>query len=262
EWPPAEVPGIVGLYVAGSSLGGVAGRFVTGLLADLVRWRGALGAIAVMTLASAAAGALLLPRERQFVPSPGPPGPLTQLVRHLGNPHLLAVYAVGFGVLFNFVATFTYVSFHLAAPPYNFSPSLLGAIFLTYLVGTVSTALAGRAINRFGRWGLMLGTIALWAGGALLMLASPLLAIIAGLTICAGCGMLCQAIATSTVTATVKEGRSSAVGLYVTSFYVGGAVGAFLPGLAWESSGWPATVAMVVAMLGLMALIVGTAWQR
>src|SRR5262249_60845647 len=128
-----------------------------------------------------------------FIRSAGWRASLTQMVHHLGNPHLLAIYAVGFGVLFNFIATFTYVSFHLAAPPYNFTPSLLGAIFLTYLVGTVSTALAGRAINRFGRWGLMLGTIALWAGGALLMLASPLLAIIAGLTICAGCGMLCQA---------------------------------------------------------------------
>jgi predicted MFS family arabinose efflux permease len=262
EWPPAEVPGVVGLYVAGSSLGGFAGRFVTGILADVVGWRGAFGAIAVMTLASGAMVALLLPRERKFVRSEGLRASLTQMVRHLGNPHLLAVYAVGFGVLFNFVATFTYVSFHLAAPPYNFSPTLLGAIFLTYLVGTVSTALAGHAINRFGRRTLMLAAIALWLGGALLMLASPLAAIIAGLTICAGCGMLCQAISTGTVTSTVQEGRSSAVGLYVTSFYVGGAAGAFVPGLAWESGGWAAVVAMVAAMLGLMALIVGMAWQR
>src|SRR5215211_8750262 len=34
EWPAAEVPGIAGLYVAGASLGGFAGRFVTGVLAD------------------------------------------------------------------------------------------------------------------------------------------------------------------------------------------------------------------------------------
>ena len=36
-----------------------------------------------------------------------------------------------------------------------------------------------------------------------------------------------------------KEGRSSAVGLYVTCFYVGGSVGAFLPGLTWATAGWP-----------------------
>jgi predicted MFS family arabinose efflux permease len=262
EWPSAEVPGIAGLYVAGSSLGGFAGRFVTGILADLVGWRGAFLAIAAMTLASAATVAWLLPRERKFVRSDGIAASLRQMLRHLGNPQLLATYAVGFGVLFNFIATFTYVSFHLAAPPYDFSATLLGAIFITYLVGTVATPMAGCAVNRFGRRTFMLGTLALWIGGAFLMLAPSLAAIIAGLTVCATCGMMCQAISTGTVTATAHEGRSSAVGLYVTSFYTGGAAGAVLPGLAWNGGGWPAVVAMVAAMLALMAVIVTFAWQR
>jgi predicted MFS family arabinose efflux permease len=108
----------------------------------------------------------------------------------------------------------------------------------------------------------MLGTIAVWMCGALLMLAPPLPAIIAGLTLAAGCGMLCQAISTSAVTTIAKEGRSSAVGLYVTCFYLGGGAGAVLPGLAWAGGGWPAVVAMVMAMLVAMALIVTFAWQR
>jgi MFS transporter, YNFM family, putative membrane transport protein len=262
EWPPNEVPGIAGLYVAGSSIGGFAGRFVTGIMADLVGWRGAFLSIAVMTLASAGAVLALLPRERKFVRSEGLGASLRQMVKHLGDPRLLAIYAVGFGVLFNFLATFTYVSFHLAAPPYYFTPTLLGAIFLTYLVGTVSTSLAGRAVNRFGRRALMLGTIGLWAGGALLMLLPQLVAIIAGLTICAGCGMLCQAISTGAVTSTAREGRSSAVGLYVTMFYCGGGAGASLPGLFWQTGGWPATVAMVMAMLAVMGLVVAFKWPR
>ena len=60
--------------------------------------------------------------------------------------------------------------------------------------------------------------------------------------------MLCQAVSTGYVALTAKEGRSSAVGLYVTTFYVGGSIGAFLPGLAYEAAGWGACVAMIVAM--------------
>jgi predicted MFS family arabinose efflux permease len=262
EWPRREVPGIVGLYVAGASLGGFAGRFVTGVLADLVGWRGAFLAVAAMTLVSAAAVAWLLPREHKFVRSEGLTASLRQMLRHLRNRHLLATYAVGFGVLFNFIATFTYVSFHLAAPPYGFSSSWLGAIFVTYLVGTVCAPMAGWAINRFGRRMFAIATIGVWMCGALAMLAPQLPAIIVGLTLCAGCGMLLQAISTGYVTATAGQGRSSAVGLYVTAFYVGGAFGAFLPGLTWNSGGWPATVLMVVAMLAVMALIVAVAWQR
>jgi Mg2+ and Co2+ transporter CorA len=39
-------------------------------------------------------------------------------------------------------------------------------------------------------------------------------------------------------------------------------VGAFLPGLAWDAGGWPACLAMVMAMLALMALIAALAYRR
>ncbi len=260
EWPPAEVAGVAGLYVSGSSLGGFSGRLIPGLLTDLIGWRAALASLAVLTLAGGIAFALLLEPERRFVRSEGFLASLRQMARNLRDPRLLAFYAVGFGVLFNFLAVFTYVNFHLAAPPYLLTPSMLGAIFVTYLAGTATTPLVGRAVGRLGRRNFVLGVIAVWAAGALLLLAHPLAVIIAGLTLCAMCGMICQAVSTSAVTATAQVGRSSAVGLYVTSFYVGGSAGAFLPGLAWQSFGWPAAVAMALAMLALMALIVALGW--
>jgi len=262
EWPPAQVPGVAGVYVAGSSLGGFCGRFVPGVLDDLVGWRGAFLSLAAASLLAAIVVALLLPRERSFVRSQGLAASARQMLRHLKNPQLLATYAIGFGVLFNFVAVFTYVSFHLAAPPYRFSSTLLGAIFVTYLVGTAVAPMTGWMMARLGRRRLILAVIAAWACGGVLMLLPPLPAIIAGLTLCAGCGMLCQTITTGYVTAIAKEGRSSAVGLYVTSFYIGGSMGAFLPGLAWNSGGWPAAVAMVMAMLAAMASIAALAYRR
>ena len=52
------------------------------------------------------------------------------------------------------------------------------------------------------------------------------------------------------------------MGLYVTSFYLGGAVGASLGGLAWTFGGWEACVASAVVMLTVMGIIVLTAWER
>src|SRR5262249_57324851 len=40
EWPPARVAGVAGIYIAGSSLGGLSGRFGPGLLGDLIGSRG------------------------------------------------------------------------------------------------------------------------------------------------------------------------------------------------------------------------------
>ena len=261
EWPPAEVPGVAGIYIAGSSLGGFCGRFIPGALHDLIGWRGGFLALAALSLAGALILAWLLPREKSFVRSEDLGASARQMLRHLKNPQLLATYAIGFGVLFNFVAVFTYVSFHLAAPPYDFSSTLLGAIFVTYLVGTIVAPMTGWMVARLGRRWFILTVIATWAAGALLMLAPPVAAIVAGLILCAACGMLCQTIATGYVTAIAKDGRSSAVGLYVTSFYVGGSMGALLPGLAWNAGGWPACIAMVVVMLAAMALIAALAYR-
>ena len=261
EWPPAEVPGVAGIYIAGSSLGGFCGRFIPGVLDDLIGWRGGFLALAALSLAGALILAWLLPREKSFVRSDDLGASARQMLRHLKNPQLLATYAIGFGVLFNFVAVFTYVSFHLAAPPYDFSSTLLGAIFVTYLVGTIVAPMTGWMVARLGRRWFILTVIAAWAAGALLMLAPPVAAIVVGLILCAACGMLGQTIATGYVTAIAKDGRSSAVGLYVTSFYVGGSMGALLPGLAWNAGGWPACIAMVVVMLAAMALIAALAYR-
>jgi Arabinose efflux permease len=262
EWPPREATTAAGIYSSGASLGGFSGRLVTGFLADLIGWRAGFNALAVIAFAGAIAVAFLLPHERRFVRSEGLLASGRQMLAHFRNGQLVATYAVGFGVLFNFICTFTYVSFHLAAAPYNLSSSALGAIFVVYLVGSVLTPWIGWAVTRFGRRHFMVWVIALWVAGIALTLAPPLPLIILGLAVSAGCGLICQAISTGYVTITAKAGRSSAVGLYVTSFYIGGSFGAALGGLAWTLAGWPACVALVVAMLLVMAGIVYFAWAR
>src|SRR6516225_9620294 len=194
EWPPADITRVAGLYISGSAIGGFSGRFVPGLLTDVIGWRAAFQVVALLTLVAAIIVAAMLPRERNFAGSGGLMTSLTQMMRHLRNRQLVATYAIGFGVLFNFVATFTYVNFHLAAPPYRFSPTLLGALFLTYLVSSPIVPWVGRAVALFGRRRFVLGVVALWVVGALLLLAPPVTLIIAGLTLCAVCGMVCQAI--------------------------------------------------------------------
>ena len=261
EWPPADVARVAGIYISGSAIGGFCGRFIPGLLTDIIGWRAAIAVVAALTLLAAIIVTTMLPRERNFVRSGGVVTSIAQMVRHLRNRRLVATYAIGFGVLFNFVATFTYVNFHLAAPPYQFSPTLLGALFLTYLVSSPIVPWVGRAIAMFGRRQFVLGVIALWIVGALLLLAPPVALIVAGLTLCAVCGMVCQAVSTGYVTLSAKEGRSSAVGLYASIYYIGGSAGAFITGLAWASAGWSGCVAVIVVVQLIIALIVATAWD-
>jgi MFS transporter, YNFM family, putative membrane transport protein len=262
EMPADEATGMTGIYTAGCALGGFSGRFLTGLLAEPIGWRGAFLVDAALTALCAIGVIMLLPRERQFVRAANLGASLKQMVRHLRNPTLLATYAVGFGVLFNFIATFTFVSFHLAAAPFNLSPAALGLIFIVYLVGSVIVPMIGKGVARFGRRRFVIGALALWVGGILLTLVPWLPAVIVGLAVAATCGMICQATSQSYVAISSKTGISSAIGLYVTAFYVGGSLGALLPGLAWDAAQWTGTVAMVIVMLIIMTLIVWLAWSK
>src|SRR6202047_3288161 len=53
EWPPADVARVAGLYISGSSIGGFCGRFIPGVLTDVIGWREAIQVVALLTLLTA-----------------------------------------------------------------------------------------------------------------------------------------------------------------------------------------------------------------
>jgi MFS transporter, YNFM family, putative membrane transport protein len=260
EWPPHEAAGIAGIYVMGASFGGISGRVVPGIISDLAGWRAGFFVLAVITLLATALMAIFLPREKNFVKSDGFVASARQMIAHFRDPQLVGTYAVGFGILFNFVSTFTYVGFRLAVPPYSLSNTALGLLFTTYLVGSFISPLVGRGMAMLGQRGFMFLVLSFWLAGDLLLLAAPVPIIIVGLCLCGSAGLLAQAVSTGFVTTAPAEGRSSAVGLYVSAFYIGGSLGAFLPGLTWDSLGWPMVVAEVAVMLGVMAAALLASW--
>ena len=77
--------------------------------------------LAILNFLGAILVVWLLPASRNFVPNRNMRGAFQTLNRHLRNPRLLAICAVGFCVLFSLVGTFTYVNLYLAAAPFNLS---------------------------------------------------------------------------------------------------------------------------------------------
>jgi predicted MFS family arabinose efflux permease len=262
EFPPSQANSVFGLYTAASSVGGFFGRFIPGMLTEHFGWRGGFLALAAGSVICFTMVALLLTPEKKFVSASNIGTSLRQMMGHLRDTRLLAIYAVGFGVLFNFIATFTYLSFHLAAPPFNKSPAFLGSMFVVYLVGSVASLWLGRAIAWLGRRNFVLCVLGIWACGMLTSLIPSVTAIVFSLVVASTCGILTQASSTSFVAITAKTGTSAAVGLYVTSFYIGGTFGGWLPALAYEAGGWPYSLALVIGMLAIMAAIVATWWKQ
>jgi len=260
EFPVREATAATGLYTAAGVFGGFLSRFLTALMAEHFGWRGAFLGLALLTLALAVGVLLLMPRDRGFTSATSLLGSAGQMLRHFRDKRLVATYSVGFCVLFTLITIFTFVGFRLAAPPFLLSTAALGSLFVTYLAGVVTTPLVGRGVALLGRQRLVLLALAGWAAALLLTLLPSLVATIAGLALAAAFGFLCQACSTSYVALTARQARSSAVGLYVTFYYLGGAVGGVVAGLAWVIAGWPGCVGVALIVLAIVAMLVWCFW--
>lgn len=248
EWRAADVPAVTALYISGSVAGGFSGRFIAGMVTAHSDWQMAFVVLGVINLLFLLLIARGLPASRRFAASTG--GVVAALAGfglHLRNPKLLGTYAIGFGILFSQVCTFTYVSFHLASAPYNFDLKDLSLLFTVYLVGMIATPLAGKLAWTFGKRRVLVAAVTMGCGGMLLTLLSPVWAIVLGLTLSSAGVFIAQSMATAQVPAFARQARSSAVGLYVLCYYVGGSVGAFGPAWVWAHAGWTGCVALVLA---------------
>jgi MFS family permease len=164
-------------------------------------------------------------------------------------------------VLFTQIATFTYVTFHLAAPPFLLSTAALGWLFAVYLAGAIVTPLSCRWINTYGHRAALAIAMGLGVAGALLTLAHALVAIVAGLAlICSGV-FIAQAAANGYIGVAARSDRGLAVGMYATCYYVGGSVGGALPALFWTTGGWPACVALIVIVQCATAALGWAFWR-
>ncbi|MEV6318663.1 MFS transporter [Streptomyces sp. NPDC051776] len=243
--------GAIGLFVAGNSIGGMSGRIVTGWVAQISDWRAALAAVGLLAVICTVAFRLLLPKSRHFTPSTVSPRALARTVRgHLSDPLLCRLYAIGALFMTVFGAVYTVIGYRLVGEPFNLPQGVVGSVFLVYLVGTVSSAAAGRLVGRLGRRGALYAAVSTTAAGLLLSLSGTLAAVLTGLVLITAGFFAGHAVASSSVSRAAKSGRAQASALYQSAYYLGSSAGGALGALAFRTAGWEGTV-----LLGLVAVL-------
>ena len=247
----------MGLFIAGNSIGGLAGRIVAGALADHGGWRIALACVAGISVICATAFALLLPPSAHFTPAPPRVrGLLGTLRRNVTDGGLLRLYLVSFAIVGSLVTVYNYLTFRLSGPPFRLSATVIGFLFVAYLAGTYSSAAAGRAADRFGRYRVLCWALPVTAAGALLTLPDSLAFVVVGLLVLTGGFFAAHAVASSWVGARARVAPAQASALYTCAFYIGSSVAGSLGGVFYGFGGWPLTVAFV---LGLLAIALASA---
>lgn len=257
---PARWRGRVsGFYIATNTLGGLIGRLGVGLLVGVAGWRGGLGMVAGVV----AVGALIIlfgmPKSapRSVIVERGEPAaqtPFAAVAKRLWWAPL-----IGGTVFFPFLTVFTYTPYRLEGSPFHLSPANANLFYLVYVLGAFAAPLAGQLSDRLGRRpAIYLGLITCAVGLAASLVNQLPSALLALALVCVG-SLSAHVVANASVSdganALGAQARGTALSLYTMGFYVGGGLGAFIPGFGWEHFGWPGVV-MPCAIAVLLAAAV------
>ncbi|MGF7137314.1 YNFM family putative membrane transporter [Paraburkholderia sp. EB58] len=256
EMHPRSLSQAMGLYVGGTGLGGMAGRLLTGVITDVWGWRSAVFVIGMLGIVSAAVLWRFLPPSRHFVRRELRLAPLTRAFgTHLRDGVLALLFVEGFLLMGSFVTVYNYVGYRLIAAPFSLSQTTIGLIFVVYLFGIVSSALAGSLSGKLGRRVVLPATFILMLAGTAMTLSNQLWLIVFGVAVLTMGFFGTHSVASAWVGARAQVSKAQASSLYLFAYYMGSSIVGSLGGVFWNLRGWHGVVAMACALL-LIGLVI------
>jgi YNFM family putative membrane transporter len=256
EIEPKSLGYSMGLYIAGTALGGMTGRIAAGILSDMVSWRFAMAVIGSIALLIAVEFMRSLPASKNFRRREQPLAEvLAGTAQHFRDGGLLRLFAIGFLLLGVFVSVYNYLGYRLLAPQFGLSHTAISLIFSLYVIGMFSSVFTGKLSDRLGRRRVLWLVVLVMLAGLLLTLSNVLPLIVLGIALFTFGFFGGHSVASSWVGRRAKENRGLASALYLFCYYMGASVIGSLSGGLWQWSGWSGVVAALAACLAASLLL-------
>lgn len=247
---PEEKGKNVGMVVSGLLTGILLSRVVSGYVGDWLGWREMYYIASGLMVLSAIVILSVLPDTAVNYG-----GTYVSLMRSLmtiiRDYPALRVYAARAALAFgSFMGFWTNLAFKMAQEPFNAGSDVVGALGLCGVVGALSASFVGRYVKRFGvrrfnYLGVALQILAwslFWFGG------ESYAGLIAGILII-DIGMQCVQLSNQTVMFDLCPTASNRINtIFMTSYFLGGALGTFLSGTAWSFWGWTGVVVVGLSL--------------
>ena len=262
--PPAERGRSVGTVVSGIMMGLLLGRTVGGGLSALVGWRPVFGFAAALMALLTVATAFLLPKGAPTTDLSYPRllASLWPLLRRHGALRRAMATQALLWVCFN--AFWANLATLLIQGPYKLGPFWAGAFGVVGLVGALAATAGGRGSDRMGPMRVLSISIAIVFAAYLVMsvAAASMIALIAGVILL---DLGCQSALVSNQTSVMAldpqaQGRVNT--LYMTTIFLGGAIGAAISGWAMARFGWEGVIALGLVSAALAGVLHATGERR
>jgi len=249
ELDPAHLGRAMGIYVAGTTVGGLTGRLIPAGLLEIVDWRTSLVASSAVALAMAVVMTVLLPKQRRFEPKKiGPRSEIAAMLGHLGNPRLLGLFIIAFVGMGVFVSLYNFFGFRMI-DHFGLSPALVGVVFFMYLSGTWSSARAGAMTDKYGRGRVLIAGAALMLVGLLATMSAWLPGALIGLFLFTASFFAMHSTASSWIGLAATSHRAEVSSMYLFSYYAGSSLVGAATGVVFAWTSWSGFILILAAIL-------------
>lgn len=259
EFNPKIIGAAIGVYVAATPLGGLVGRILISTLTDFASWRIGLMIAGVLYLISAVMMWIFLP------PS------LNKKIEHgrihiawreffglLKNRKIMMIYGIAFCAMGCFVCTYNFISYVLMNEPYNLSQTVIGFIFVLYLVGSVSSAIMGTLSDHYGHGIIIIISMIIQLAGIIITGFSPLIVKILGLAVFTYGFFGVHSNACAWAPQSCKNDKAQVSALYMLFYYAGASALGTVGGVFLTDYGWLGIVVFesIILIVGFVISVV------
>ena len=255
EIHPKYVPQVMGLYVAGTSVGGLSGRVIPSGVLEFASWRWALAATVAVAIIFAFITSWALPDQQRFQPKRLTfRSEFSAIAQHMKNPRLSALFTLAFLFMGAFVSLYDYVGYRLTGH-FGLNEGVAGAIFFLYLSGTWSATQAGTMVHKFGRARVLVGSIVGMMIGMAVLFSPELISSILGILLFTACFFAAHSVASGWVGVVATSNRAEASSMYLFCYYMGSSIVGWLSGHVLHSWAWGGLVVWLLAGLAIATVI-------
>ncbi|MDV6167497.1 MFS transporter [Flavobacterium sp. DG1-102-2] len=248
----------VGIIFTGILVGILAARVFSGLIADWLNWRYVYGISSGMVTLGAIALYFTLPNNHQVMFEGNYIKLLGSSLQQLKRFPLLRRTALLGGLAFGIFCSFwTTLTFHLSGEPFNYKSDIIGLFGLLAIGGALLAPIFGKLADKGSPARAQVFSILLVLAGVLLVMVFPLsvTAFVAAVLLLDVGVQATQVTNVATIYSLDATAHSRINTAYMTSYFIGGALGTFVGIQCWDAGGWGlVTWQMLVWCLACLAL--------
>ena len=249
----------MGTIVASGTLGVIFGRVSMGIQTAAIGWEYSFRSVAIVLLVLAVVSFLVLVRNNDLKPDNREKLPqlFANSTRLLFDPRVLALLLTGFFLFIGFLGTVTFLTYRLAAPPFNFSSGEIGWISFAGITALIAP-FAGNLSQKTGTYKIVLTGLLICLLSLQLMgwFPSIILTVLGLLLLFLGVYTVQPLVFLIIGQSVSRDSLGSASSMYILFCIGGGSLSSIFLGPVWHSYGWTGiTISSSIALLASLVIM-------